>query len=74
MLTTINKNLQEYTVCRFGGPKAPPVIKPPLSTAAASNVSVMNDYKRKPQGAASTILTSGQGVSNQTSKKTILGG
>lgn len=74
MLTTLNKRIYEHTVCRFGGPKAPPVAKPPIAPAAAGTVNAAEAMRPKPRGAGSTILTSGEGVTNQTSKKTILGG
>lgn len=65
------------TRCYFGGgPSAPPAPKPPVSADAAKNVNNTNSAinQRKSADSASTILTSGQGVMNQTSKKTILGG
>ena len=75
MQTTLNRTLFETTICRFGGPKAPPIPKPPLTSQAAATVNAdMADGGRRRQGAGSTILTSGNGVQNQTSKKTILGG
>lgn len=70
------KYRKEYMQGGFGGssPSAPPPPKPPLPAAAATGVQYNNIDARKPQGAGSTILTSGLGVTNQTSKKTILGG
>lgn len=74
-MQTINKQVLEWNVCRFGGPKAPPIPKPPLANQAAGNVNAdITADGRKRMGANSTILTSGLGVSDQTSKKTILGG
>ncbi len=74
-MRTTNINIYFATHCHFGGtPKAPPIVKPPLPVAAANDVNASMGSARKRQGGASTILTSGQGVENQTSKKTILGG
>lgn len=77
MHTTLNENILTATRCYFGGkgPKAPAAVSPPLPADAAANVNP--DFaanNRRKQGAASTILTSGTGVTNQTSRKTILGG
>ena len=75
MLISINNFIVAVTRCNFGGPKAPPPVKGPPPAQAASNINndMLTDGRRR-QGAASTILTSGMGVQDQTSKKTILGG
>lgn len=77
MHTTLNKLILKATRCYFGGgPSAPAVPKPPMQSDAAKNVNnaAFAINQRKPADSMSTILTGGQGVTNQTSKKTILGG
>ena len=75
MLTSINKRIRTHTTCWFGGsPSAPSPVKTPMAPVAAGNVNAQEALRPKPRGAGSTILTSGEGITNQKSKKTILGG
>lgn len=68
--TALGREIRFY----FGGkPSAPKMPKPPTPAKAADNTTPTID-SRRPRGPGSTIMTSGDGVQNQTSKKTILGG
>lgn len=72
----LNDRMYLMTRCYFGGnPQAPPSPAKPPALADAAAVVNASKPNTPPAGYGSTVLTSGAGLDNQTSKKkTLLGG